>query len=389
LRIVIAHNHYQQAGGEDQVFVAESQLLESHGHRVTRFAVTNRDLDNTNPLRLAATTVWNNDAYHRLRGLFRRERPHVVHFHNTFPIISPAGYYAASAEHVAVVQTLHNFRLLCPNAIFFRGGRICEDCMGRMVPWPSVVHGCYRGSRPATAATAAMLSLHRACGTWKHLVHRYIALSEFARRKFIEGGVPATRLVVKPNFVGRDPGTGEHRGRFALFVGRLSAEKGLDVLLAAWQRVGHILPLKIVGAGPLDGLSRGHYPSVEWLGALTEDRVLALMQQALLLVFPSHVYENFPITLLQASACGLPVVASGHGSIAEIVHDGVTGRHFRPADAADLAEKIEWVIDHPEEVASMRDRARREFESKYTAEQNYKQLLDVYQAATGTLTEAA
>jgi glycosyltransferase involved in cell wall biosynthesis len=389
LKVVVVHNRYQQAGGEDQVFLAESRLLAAHGDHVRVFTVDNRDLDSTRPVRLAAMTVWNSNAYWKLRALFRQEQPHIVHFHNTFPMISPAGYYAARAEGVAVVQTLHNFRLMCPNALFYRAGRVCEDCMGRSVPWPAVVHSCYRGSRAATIATAVMLSVHRAARTWSTLVNRYIALSEFARRKFMEGGIPAERLVVKPNFIHRDPGVGAHDGGFALFAGRLSPEKGLEVLLSACAKLGGSLPLKIIGAGPLAGASREGTGPVEWLGAVTEERVLTLMQQASFLVFPSQVYENFPITLVQAFATGLPVIASGHGSIGEIVSDGVTGCHVRPGDSNDLAEKLEWAITHRDALARMGSRAREEFENRYTAERNYQQLLEVYRVAARGLTRAA
>jgi glycosyltransferase involved in cell wall biosynthesis len=389
LRVVLVHNLYRQAGGEDMVFLTESRLLAAHGHHVRVVTFDNRDLDSTQPIRLGAMTVWNNEAYRQLREVFRQERPHIVHFHNTFPIVSPAGYYAARAEGAAVVQTLHNFRLICANALFYRDGHVCEDCMGVSVPWPSVVHGCYRGSRAASTAAAAMLSVHRMAGTWRNLVNRYIALSDFARRKFVEGGIPAARLVVKSNFVARDPGVGTHDGGFALFVGRLSPEKGLDVLLAACARMRRALPLKIVGTGPLEHASCSRADMVEWLGALPEERVLALMQRASFLVLPSQVYENFPVTLVEAFATGLPVVATGHGSISEIVSDGVTGRHVRQGDPNDLAEKLEWAVEHPDVLADMGARARGEFETKYTAERNYQQLLEVYRVAGGEGTQVA
>src|SRR5205814_1104988 len=168
----------------------------------------------------------------------RAQRPRVAHFHNTFPLISPAAYYAARAEGVGVVQTLHNFRLLCPNALFFRDGKVCEDCLGRPVAWPGVVHGCYRGSRAASAATAVMTAAHRALGTWRTAVDVYVALTEFSRQKFIAGGLPAEKIAVKANFVYPDPGPGAGAGGYAVFVGRLSAEKGVETLLAAWRPLG-------------------------------------------------------------------------------------------------------------------------------------------------------
>ncbi len=245
--MLLLHNRYQQPGGEDQVFAAEGNLLEAHGHQVLRYTRHNDQVTDQNPLALAGATVWNQAVYRELRTLIRRERPQVAHFHNTLPMISPAAYYAARAEGVPVVQTLHNYRLLCPNALFYRDGQVCEDCLGKAVPWPGVVHACYRESRASSGAVATMLTAHRAIGTWKKAVDMYVALTEFARQKFVQGGLPAEKIVVKPNFIEPDPGSGEGRGHYALFVGRLSQEKGVDTLLAAWEQLGEKVPLKIVG----------------------------------------------------------------------------------------------------------------------------------------------
>ena len=233
------------------MFLAETALLESYGHRVVRYITHNDRVAELNSVTLAGKTVWNSSAYRELRNLIHLEQPDVAHFHNTFPLVSPAGYYAARAEGVPVVQTLHNYRLLCPNALFFRDGGVCEDCKSKAITWPGVVHKCYRGSRAASGVVTAMLTTHRALRTWRKKVDVYIALTEFARRKFIEGGLPAGKIIVKPNFVYPDPGPGEGEGGFALFVGRLSFEKGVGTLLAAWEHLDRRIPLKIVGDGPL------------------------------------------------------------------------------------------------------------------------------------------
>src|SRR5262245_47877410 len=228
---------------------------------------------------LASQTIWSRPAYKEFRTLLQKHRPDVVHFHNTFPLISPAAYYAARAEGLAVVQTLHNFRVLCPNALFFRNGRVCEDCLGCAVPWPGVIHRCYRGSRAASAGVTAMLSAHRLLGTWREAVDRYIALTSFSRQKFLQGGLPAGRVVVKPNFLDSDPGCGSGEGGYALFVGRLSAEKGVETLLQAWRVGGALPPLKIVGDGPLaakvQAAAAGN-PLIEWQGTKQPPDVDAL-----------------------------------------------------------------------------------------------------------------
>jgi glycosyltransferase involved in cell wall biosynthesis len=216
-------------------------------------------------------------------------------------------------------------------------------------------------------------------------VDAYIALTSFARRKLIEGGIPESKIVVKPNFLTADPGVGEHTGRFALFVGRLTPEKGLETLLDAWARLDGAYSLKIVGGGPLEVLAATPRRGVEWLGRQPAERVLELMRDASILVFPSEWYEGFPMTLVEAFATGLPVVASALGSVAEIVGDHETGRLFAPGDSSDLAATVDWSFTHPRKLTEMSRRARREFEDKYTAERNYELLLDIYRHAMARL----
>ena len=379
MKIVMLHNFYQQPGGEDDVFAMEARLLEAHGHEVVRHSVHNERIDDMSRLSAATATLWNRETYWRLRTLFRSEAPQIAHFHNTFPLLSPAAYYAARAEGVPVVQTLHNFRLLCPNALLYRDGHVCTDCVGRTVAWPAVRHQCYRGSASATAVTTGMLTLHRLMGTWRDAVTTYVVLTEFAREKFVDGGLPADRIVVKPNALNDDPGPGDHAGDFALFVGRLSSEKGLEVLLRAWRQLpAH--KLVIAGSGPLETLAKDAPTNVTWLGHQSKDRVFALMRDAACLVFPSNVYEGFPMTLAQAFATGLPVIATGHGSMAEIVRDGVTGCHFRPGDADHLADRMAWAFANRQELAMMGRRCRETYLATYTAERNYATLSDIYQA---------
>jgi glycosyltransferase involved in cell wall biosynthesis len=384
MKVLAVHNRYQQPGGEDQVFLAETTLLESYGHRVVRYSTHNDRVAGMNRLALAGNTLWNSSTYRELRALIRQERPHVAHFHNTFPLVSPAGYYAAKAEGVPVVQTLHNYRLLCPNALFFRDGRVCEDCMGKVIPWPGVVHKCYRGSRAASGLVTAMLTTHRVLRTWTEMVDAYVALTEFARRKFVEGGLPAEKMVVKPNFVYPDPGPGEGRGGYALFVGRLSPEKGVGTLLAAWERLDRQVPLKVVGDGPLREQvveAPDRHPCVEYLGYRPAEEVHGLMKEASMLVFPSEWYETFGRVAAEAFATATPVIAADIGAVAELVEHGHTGLRFRPGDPEDLAAQVGWFLSHPEEHARMRREARAEFEAKYTAERNHQMMMEIYESA--------
>jgi glycosyltransferase involved in cell wall biosynthesis len=384
MKLLVVHNHYQQVGGEDREFAAETALLEARGHEVLRYTVHNDRIADMGRFELAKATLWNRENYRELRSLVRRERPQVAHFHNTFPLISPAGYYAARAEGVPVVQTLQNYRLLCPNALFFRDGGVCEDCLGKAVPWPGMVHACYRDSNMASGAVAAMLATHRALGTWKETVDVYLALTEFHRRKLVQGGLPEEKVMVKPNFVYPDPGTGEGGGDYALFVGRLSPEKGLETLLGAWKLLGEQVPLKIAGDGPeadrVAEASRGT-GGVEWLGAQPREQIVSLMKDARALIFPSVWYEGLPVVITEAYAAGLPVIASNLGNMSTVVEHGRTGLHFRPGDPEDLAARVEWAWSHPVELAHMRGAARAEFEAKYTAERNYQMLMECYEMA--------
>lgn len=381
LTVALVHNFYQHPGGEDVVFRAEAELLERCGHQVLRYTLDNDAIARTPRAALAGATVWNRGAYRDLRRLLAGRGVDVVHFHNTFPLVSPAAYYAAHAEGAVVVQTLHNFRLLCASANLFRDGRPCEACVGRSVAWPGVVHGCYRGSRAASAVTAAMLAAHAAAGTWGREVDVYVALSEFARGRFVAHGLPADRVVVKPNFVAADPGAGRHGGGFALYAGRLAAEKGVGTLLDAWARLGPGYALRVAGDGPLARRVAAAGGGVEWLGQRSAAEVTAAMQDATVLVFPSEWHEPFGLTLVEALATGLPVIATARGAAPEIIEDGVTGRLVPPGDPDALAAAVAWAFDRPRELAAMGARARAAYAARYGAARGYENLMAVYGAA--------
>lgn len=384
MNVLLIHNFYQQPGGEDRVFQQEGALLEERGNDVTRFSIHNNQIANLNKLRLAGATFWNGSVATQIRTLIKRVQPTVIHCHNIFPLISPAVYYVAQSLHVPVVQTLHNYRLLCPAAIFYRDGHPCEDCMGTVTLWPSVAHGCYQGSRTATTVAATMLGLHRFMSTWQSKVDVYIALTEFARQKFIEGGLPDDKIVVKPNFLHSPSVCGEGQGGYALFVGRLVPEKGITVLLDAWRHVGSRIPLKIVGDGPLASTVSEYTQTtvgVEWLGSQNADQVRVLMKNAQILILPSTWYEGFPMIVAEAYAAGLPIIASSLGSLSSLVAHGYTGRQFQPGNDTDLRTQVEWVLAHPEDLFRMRRNAREEFNLKYTAERNYELLMGIYEKA--------
>jgi glycosyltransferase involved in cell wall biosynthesis len=231
-----------------------------------------------------------------------------------------------------------------------------------------------------------MLATHRQLGTIVNSVDRFIALTHFSRHKFIQGGIPPEKITVKPNFVDPDPCTRTQRGEYALFVGRLSPEKRVSTLLLAWQKLRSQIPLLIIGGGPLQtellGLAqRLGLSNVHIQGALPRQETLEAMNRARFLLFCSEWYENFPCTLAEAFACRTPVITSRLGAMEEIVEDGRTGLHFTAGDADDLAEKVDWAWRHPGQMSEIGEQARREYETKYTADQNYAMLMEIYRHA--------
>jgi glycosyltransferase involved in cell wall biosynthesis len=383
MRVLLVHNRYLQRGGEDLAFERERELLVQHGHEVTEWVLDNRSVADLGRVELGMTTIWSRTAHRELRDRVHRERPEIVHFHNTLPLVSPAAYWAARSAGAAVVQTLHNYRLVCPAALLYRDGAICELCVGRRVAWPAVQHGCYRGSRAASATVTAMLSAHRAIGTWAHAVDVYIALTEFARAKMIEGGLPADRIRIKPNFVaGSQPPANARRDGF-LFVGRLAPEKGVDVLVEAWRLLPSALELRIVGDGPEAAALRqraSRSPNIRWLGALPHAAVRREMERACALLVPSRWYEVFPLVIVEALAAGLPVIASDIGSLASLV-DAAVGRRVSAGDAHAWAGCVRDLVSAPDELTRLQRAARARYDERYRPERNHELLAAIYREA--------
>jgi glycosyltransferase involved in cell wall biosynthesis len=381
MRVLLAHNRYVHRGGEDAVFDQEGALLREHGHEVVEFVRDNRDLKQTDA-RMALDTVWSSRSRKDVERAMRELKPDILHVHNTLPQISPSIYYAAAACKVPVVQTLHNYRLLCANGMLMRDGGVCEDCVGRTFGFPAVVHRCYRDDRLASFSVVSTVAVHRVMGTWRNKVTRYIALCEFARTKMLEAGLRPERVVVKPNF-SRDRHVGVDLDRprsGALYLGRLSVEKGVGVLIDAWKTLD--VPINVVGTGPLEAATRAAAGAqVTMHGFLGDEDVTGAMRQSSFLVMPSIVYEGFPMVVAEAYAAGAPIVASRLGALAELVEDGVTGLHFNPGDPDDLAEKVRWAHAHPAEMAAMGRNARLRYERSYTPEVNYERLIEIYDEA--------
>lgn len=375
-RVLIVHNRYQHRGGEDAVVESEFQLLRDAGHTVSLYERSNDDISSGGKVSLALQTFWSKRTTLEIGRLIEASKVDVVHVHNTLPLVSPSIYWVAARHRIPVVQTLHNFRLLCPQALMLRNDAPCEDCVGR-VPLPGILHGCYRGSRAQTAVLAGMVTAHRAIGTWTKHITRYIALNRFCRDRFVAGGLPSERIVVKPNFVDIPLSAGEAPRQGFLFVGRLSREKGTQVIHDALQLGPLGEPLNIIGDGPERGVLEG-IAGANLLGSLQPSSVYGEMRGARALIMPSIWYENFPRTLVEAFACGLPVIASRLGAMATLVDHGQTGILFDPGSPHGLRDAMLWCLKNPEAVEQMSKNARQKYEDELTPASNLKQLRAIY-----------
>ena len=380
MNILFIHNMYKQSGGEDTILQSELAILAQNGHKTEQAGQQNARIQSL----VDKTKVFKNILYsHQSRQWMSLQincfKPDIVHVHNFFPLLTPSIYDACIEAGVPVVQTLHNYRTICPGALLMRNGKICEKCITGS-PYQAILHRCYRNSIPGSWAVARMVAYHRNKQTWQYKVDRFIALTQFGKQKFIEAGFPGKKIVVKPNFceVVYSRGNGQDsKRRGALFVGRLSDEKGVATMLEAWH--GLDIPLRVAGGGPLFAGNDGkHDGYVEFLGQITGEQVAVEMGQASFLVMSSEWYEGFPMVLVESFAHGLPVVASRLGGMAEIVQDGITGLHFEPGNSKDLAEKVLWMNNHSDECRQMGKNARKEYEEKYTPEKNYEMLMDIY-----------
>ncbi len=383
MKILVLHNRYKFEGGEEVVVSSEIDLLRRHNHEVILFELNNADIEKLNLLKkifLPIELIWSVSSYKKVREILKKEKPDIVHVHNTFFLLSPSVYYACKDENVPIVQTLHNYRFICPLATLYREGKICCDCLYKGLIM-SVIYKCGSKSVAWRVAMFLSLSVHSKMNTFKKLINSYIALSEFSKQQFIQVGFDGARIKVKSNFVSPDPGFSKDRGNFALYVGRFSPEKGIDVLLEAWKNIDYLL-LKIIGTGndfeDCKELAIKSGLKVEFMGQVSNNEVVKQLKKCFVVIVPSKCNENFPIILVEAFACGVPVIASNRGTLSEIIDDGKTGFLFNPDNPKELSDRISFIYKNSDLVKQMGVSARKEFENKYTAENNYQLLIDIY-----------
>lgn len=380
--ILIVHNYYQIPGGEDTVVANEKKMLEEHGHKVILYSRNNLEIKKMSKIQkfqLPFTTIFNPRTYKEIKQLIKEENIEVVHVHNTLNLISPAVYYAARAMKIPVVQTIHNFRLLCPGATFYRDGHICEECVEHGLKC-AVKHGCYRESKAQTLICVISIIFHRFTGIYRRI--NYICLTEFNKNKLLQlKQIKENQVFVKPNFV-------ENRGEFVpekkrknqfIFAGRLEKLKGIDILFEAWKQMGKEAPRLIVcGTGPMEKwckeFVKHNVVNIELKGFVPNDETQKLISCSKALILPTQWYEGFPMSIVEAFSVGTPVVCSDLGNAGNIVENGKTGYKFFCGSVESLIEAI-----RKSENKHMFADVKNEYLVNYMEERNYSILLKIYE----------
>jgi glycosyltransferase involved in cell wall biosynthesis len=391
MRVVLVHNRYRSVApsGETQVVEREAKALADLGHEVTWFERSSDEIEQWSRAKkaaLPARLIWSREAHRDLTATLRQHRPDVVHVHNTFPLLSSSILYACRDARVPVVASIHNKRLICANGAFFRDGKVCHDCADGSA-LQGVVHGCYRGSRAASASVVLATSVHRR--SWRSLVSAYVFASA-SQRDLLSGlGLPADRVFVKYHLIPRKQARTVTRGQYVMCVGRLEEAKGVRPLMAGWDyyrsRAGDPgLSLVIAGSGELDAevaAWASTRPSVDMVGRVDDTRLAELMSGARAILLPSTCEETFGLVVVEAMAAGSPPIAAGHGALAELITPGVDGMLFRPGDPEALGLAIADVAAHPGRYETYGAAARETYEKQFDPERTMEQLLEIYRFA--------
>ncbi len=382
-KVLIVHNYYQIPGGEDTVVVNEKKMLEEHGHEVILYTRNNSELKEMRKIQkllLPITTIFNFRTYHNIKKIIIQNKIDIIHVHNTLNLVSPAVYYAARACKIPVVQTIHNFRLLCPGATFYRDGHICEDCVTQGLGC-AIKHGCYRGRKIQTLACVVSTLFHRMTGIYGKI--NYICLTEFNKEKLLQlKQIKPEKIFIKPNFVA-DIGNiipySQRQNQF-VFAGRIDSLKGVDVLLEAWKLMGNNAPrLVICGIGPLEEwckeyIEKNCLTSVSMKGFVPNIEARKIIANSKALVLPTQWYEGFPMSIVEAFAVGTPVICSDLGNAGNLILEGVNGSKFKKDSSIELLEAINRLMTY-EQIS---ESTLQDYKSRYTVDKNYSELVYIY-----------
>lgn len=381
-RVLLVHNYYKIPGGEDTVVENERRLLEEHGHNVFLYTRSNQEMENFSIVQkflLPFTSIFSLRTYREVKKVIAEKKIDIVHVHNTLSLISPSVYYAAFACKKPIVQTIHNFRLLCPAATFLRQGQVCEDCVKRGLGC-AVRYACYRDSRLQSLMSVIILKLHRVFGTYRRLF--YICLTEFNKEKLLllnrkgKEQIKEKQVFVKPNFVNIPSIKLASKKEQYLYIGRLEQLKGIHILLEAWRELPE-KKLLICGSGPKEDwvheyVEKHHMDQVVLMGQCQREKVLQLLAESKALIVPSVCYEGQPMVILESYAMGTPVIASDLGNVGDMVESGKTGLTFASGDAKALVGAVKQMEGQEDwDTGSV-------YKKKYTEERNYEILREIY-----------
>lgn len=380
-KILMVHNFYQIAGGEDTVFKNEVEMLRENGHEVIEYTCSNDELKKSKIklLLLPLTTIWSWKTYREVKKIIKAQNVDIVHCHNTFPIISPSVYYAARNRNIPVVQTIHNFRFLCPCGVFYRNGNICEECRIKGNFKPAVKYKCYRNSKLQSFVVSMMLSLHRKLGTYKKI--NYIFLTEFNKQKFNRlVDINGKNIFVKPNFVKKIGEVKLPSKIFTSFVfaGRLEESKGIKNLLAQWKEMPDNYQLHIYGEGPLEQYVKEEIQdrdNIQYLGFQSHDVIYEDLKKSMAMIFPSLLYEGYPMIIAESMAMGCPVVAIKTGNAGDIVTRSKGGTIYDPDDEYSFSNAIKTVIENN---YKLRKKALCYYKDTLSKDKNYIEQNNIY-----------
>lgn len=381
MKILLIHNQYQHHGGEDTVLESELKLLEKMGENVDILLFNNDNINSAiSKIKFGLYSFYNPNSSRLLKEKIDKFQPDIIHVHNFFPIASPSLFYVANEKKIPIVMTIHNYRLICPNAMFFREEKVCEDCISKSFAMDGVIHGCYRDSKLQTLFLASMTWFHTKNHTWQNRVDKYIALTHFAKNKFLNSSLKlnSSKIEIKPNFV-VDNGFDLEKEEYCLFVGRLSKEKGIDILLKSFQ--DSTRKLMIIGTGPMLKTVEEHSKknsNIEYLGFQSIDFIIDKLKKAKASIFTSIWYEGMPMTILESFSTATPVLCGDIGGPAEIVENERTGFTYKIGNSMELQSTIERLYNEPELYTTLCKNARKKFEEKYSEEKNYTQLINIY-----------
>ena len=391
MKILFIHNRYKQFGGEDVAVELETSILSENGHEVRTVFFDNSPIDGFgSKIKNAFNSIHNFSSARKVAGIIREFGPQIIHIHNLFFIASPAVLYAAKKNKIPVVMTLHNYRLICANALLLRNNQVCELCIHKKLPLAGIRYKCYRNSASESALVTTITGVHKLIGTWKNKVAAFITLNEFSRSKLLYSSlnIAPEKMITKPNFV-PDPGEGkEQREDFFLFAGRIVKEKGVHILTEAFADMPQ-QKIIIIGDGPekrtLEQKFKNH-ANISFTGQLDKLQVKEYMKRCKAFICPSIWYEGAPLTIIEAFATGTPVIASRLGAMAESITDGFNGLHFTAGDANDLRNKIGILLRETVDNKMFYKNARQTYLEKYHPEMHYDAILKIYKNAIARAT---